>query len=111
MRYEPSGDAAARAPCLAPRRRAELGNPGITSDSEASHAKGQSWPISTDAAASLHLLPGARLSAEGRRLSAGCSWLRPLPVLSTVGYGRASRKHPRATNQEHAFHVITGILT
>ena len=65
MRYESSGDAVARAPCLAPRRRAELGNPGITSDSEASHAKGQSWPISTDAAASFHPLTGVDGSRGG----------------------------------------------
>ena len=127
-RYESSGDAAARAPCLAPRRRAELGQPGVTLDSEASHAKGQSWPTSTDAAAGFHLLPGARLMLERRRTGVtrvtadppgrlqdgSCSWLVP-----TTGdwshrarvLGRASRKHPRATNQEHAFHVIAGILT
>ena len=73
-------------------------------------------------------LPGARLMLERRRTrvtrvnadppgrlkDGSCSWLVP-----TTGdwshrarvLGRASRKHPRATNQEHAFHVIAGILT
>ena len=64
VRCESSGDAVARAPCLAPRRRAELGQPGVTLDSEASHAKGQSWPTSTDAAASLHLFTGCTAHAR-----------------------------------------------
>ena len=74
-RYESSGDAVARAPCLVSRRRAELGQPGITLDSEASHAKGQSWPISTDAAASFHPLTGvhglARRGTASPRAAAG----------------------------------------
>ena len=102
----------ARAPCSVPRRRAILEPPRRYVDSEASHAKGQSWPMHDGRGSgsppfyrgAWHMQErrGTRVTIPWLRFHDGsCSWVVPVkPVIGATvpgHYAALPGGHPRAT--------------